>query len=186
MIKYLTRNQIDVAKYDNCIFKSINSRVYGYSWYLDSVCDDWDALILDNYLAVMPLPKRKKLSFEYVYLAPWIQQLGVFSISKVETNLVQEFIKKIPRKFKLIDIMLNATNGFSDKHIKARDNFVLSLKGKSYLSLQKQYSKGRKSSVKQAQKFKLVIQTTTTVNALIDLFKNNKGGGLEKNRTRIR
>ncbi|MDY7394420.1 peptidoglycan bridge formation glycyltransferase FemA/FemB family protein [Aureibaculum sp. 2210JD6-5] len=180
MIKYLTRNQIDIDKYDSCISKSINSRIYAHSWYLNAVCNDWDALILGDYTTVMPLPKRKKYGVNYIYQAPWIQQLGLFSKNKIESNLCEEFIQKIPRKFKLIDIMLNTSNGFSSKHITPRDNFVLSLENKNHKSLQKGYSKGRKSSIKQAQKHGLCIRTTTTANTLIELFKENKGTTVKK------
>lgn len=175
MIKYLTRNQIDVTKYDACILKSINSRVYGYSWYLDVVCDSWDALVLDDYSIVMPLPKRKKYGLNYIYLASWVQQLGVFSEKKIESNLLEQFIQKIPKKFKLIDMMLNTANSFSSKYISTRHNFVLSLKNKSHQLLQKQYSKGRKSNVRQAQKLELVIRTSKTANDIIELFEKNKG-----------
>jgi len=180
MIKHLTRNQTDLSKYDSCISKSINCRIYAYSWYLNAVCDDWDVLILDDYTAVMPLPKRKKYGVNYIYQAPWIQQLGVFSANKIESKLCEEFIQKIPRKFKLIDLRLNTANYFASKHVTSRNNFVLLLKEDDHQSLLKKYSKGRKSSIKQAQKFELVIRTTTTASALIELFKKNKGAELKK------
>ncbi|VAW26447.1 hypothetical protein MNBD_BACTEROID04-1052, partial [hydrothermal vent metagenome] len=58
MIYYYKRNQIDIVKYDTCITKSINTRVYANSWYLDIVADNWDVLVLNDYEAVMPLPWR--------------------------------------------------------------------------------------------------------------------------------
>ncbi|MET2985801.1 GNAT family N-acetyltransferase [Aureibaculum conchae] len=180
MIRYLTKNRIDISKYDNCVSNSINSRIYGYSWFLNAVCDDWGVLALDDYTAVMPLPRRRKLGVDYIYLTPWVQQLGVFSTEKIKPDLIESFIQKIPRKFKLIDIMLNSGNNFSSKHVNLRENFILPLNTENHRSLQKEYSKGRKSSIKQAQKFELVIQTTATVNALIELFKNNKGADLKK------
>lgn len=180
MIRYLTKNEVDMAKYNNCILRSYNSLIYGFNWYLNAVCDDWDVLVLNDYMAVMPLPKRKKYGINYVYQAPWIQQLGVFSIQPIESSLLKEFIKKIPKKFKMVDVMLNANNEFTSKHIISRNNFVLSLDNKSYQALQKAYSKGRKSSVKQALKFNLKIQLTSSAEALIDLFKENKGKELNR------
>ncbi|WP_117879414.1 peptidoglycan bridge formation glycyltransferase FemA/FemB family protein [Aureibaculum luteum] len=180
MIRYLTRSQIDLLKYDHCILESMSSRVYGFSWYLDAVCDTWDALVLNDYNAVMPLPRRVKYGINYIYQAPWIQQLGLFSDKKIESKLFEDFIQKIPKKFKLIDMMLNTTNHFSIKHIEPRDNFVLPLENNSYQVLLKGYSKGRKSSVKQAQKFGLKIKKTTSTNAIIELFRENKGEDLQK------
>ena len=180
MIRYLTRSQIDLFKYDNCILESRSSRVYAYSWYLDAVCDSWDALILDDYYAVMPLPRRVKYGVNYIYQAPWIQQLGLFSHKKIESKLFEDFIQKIPKKFKLIDMMLNTSNNFSIKHVKPRYNFILPLENNSYQVLLKGYSKGRKSSVKQAQKFGLKIKKTTSAKAIIELFIENKGEDLQK------
>ncbi|MBJ2175025.1 peptidoglycan bridge formation glycyltransferase FemA/FemB family protein [Aureibaculum sp. A20] len=180
MIRYLTRSQVDFSKYDNCVLDSINSRVYGYSWYLDAVCDTWDVLVLDDYDAVMPLPRRVKYGINYIYQAPWIQQLGLFSDKKIESKLFEDFIQKIPKKFKLIDMMLNSSNHFSINRMEPRDNFVLPLENSSYQVLLKGYSKGRKSSVKQAQKFGLKIKKTISADSIIELFRENKGEDLQK------
>ena len=100
MIQYLKRNQLDIIKYDNCIELSLNSRIYVFSWYLDIVSDNWDVLVLNDYEAVMPLPWRQKYFIKYVYPPAWTQQLGVFSNSKINADLVKQFVKSIPKKFK--------------------------------------------------------------------------------------
>ena len=46
MIKYVKRNELDIEKYNACVENSLQSRVYGFSWYLDIVADHWDALVL--------------------------------------------------------------------------------------------------------------------------------------------
>ena len=79
MITYLTRTQLNKNEYDNCIHNAPQSKVYALSWYLDIVADNWGALVLNNYEAVMPLPWRKKYGICYVYPPCWTQQLGVFS-----------------------------------------------------------------------------------------------------------
>jgi len=179
MIQHLTRNQLDEEKYNNCISKAVNMRIYAYSWYLDIVCDNWDAIILDDYQAVMPLPKRKKYGIHYIYQAPWTQQLGVFSDVVVESSLVDQFIKSIPRKFKLIDVFLNSENTIDSSQIQLRDNYILSL-NRPYETIRKQFSKGRKSSVKQAEKFDLTIVDNYDHDVIIELFKKNKGLELHK------
>ena len=79
MIKYLTRSHVNIEKYNNCISNAVNSRIYAYSWYLDIVADEnWDVLVLDDYVAVMPLPKRRKYFINYVYTPFWVLQLGIF------------------------------------------------------------------------------------------------------------
>jgi len=179
MIQHLTRNQLDEEKYNNCISKAVNTRIYAYSWYLDIVCDNWDVIILDDYQAVMPLPKRKKYGIHYIYQAPWVQQLGIFSDVIVESSLVDRFIKSIPRKFKLIDVFLNSENSIDSSHAQLKDNYILHL-NKPYETIWKQFSKGRKSSVKQAQKFDLTIVDNYDYDEIIELFIKNKGVELHK------
>ncbi len=128
----------------------------------------------------MPLPKRKKYGIHYIYLPPWTQQLGAFSSQSINELAVLQFIKEIPKKFKLVDVFLNSNNLMSSQRIKKRDNFILSL-DKTYESLRKEYSKGRKSSCKQAKQFNLEIIENYDHKKIIQLFKKNKGAELNKN-----
>ena len=180
MIRYITRDTLDLEKYDMCIANAVNSRVYAYSWYLDIVADtNWDVLVLNDYTAVMPLPKRRKYFINYVYQPPWCQQLGVFSLNEIDNNLVEEFINAIPKKFKLVDVFLNVQNSFKDENIKERTNYILSLNN-SYNTLFKNYKKGRKSSIKQALKLNTKIIENYNYSKIIELFKVNKGGEIEE------
>jgi hypothetical protein len=61
-----------------CIHHSINRILYAFSWWLDAVCPGWEALIEDDYRAVMPLTGNIKLGIHYLY-QPFTQQLGVSS-----------------------------------------------------------------------------------------------------------
>lgn len=179
MIEYLSRNQLNIEKYNHCISNAVNTRIYAYAWYLDVVCDDWNVLVKDDYQFVMPLPKRKKYGIHYIYQAPWIQQLGVFSKDAIEVGLVDSFIKKIPKKFKLIDVLLNTNNVINSQKIEVKTNFILPL-NKSYTSIRKNYSKGRNSSVKQAERTDLTIVEGFNQDEIIQLFKKNKGAELHK------
>lgn len=143
MIKYLLHNEIDFFKYDKCIEESSNSRVYAFSWYLNCVTDNWDALVLNDYQAVMPLPKRKKYGINYIYQATWIQQLGIFSEVKIDENLILNFILKIPKKIILVDYIFNSKNIFSSKYVTKRINFLLDL-NTSFDEINKGFNKNRR------------------------------------------
>ena len=67
MIIYLQNHEIDYDRWDSCVSSSDNRLIYAFSWYLDLVCRDWDALVYNDYQAVFPLPKRRKWSIEYIY-----------------------------------------------------------------------------------------------------------------------
>ena len=55
MICYLTHNQIDKQRWDECIAQSPDGLIYCWSWYLDVVHPGWEALVEDDYENVMPL-----------------------------------------------------------------------------------------------------------------------------------
>ncbi|NOQ92492.1 MAG: hypothetical protein GQ552_07240 [Flavobacteriaceae bacterium] len=154
-IQYLLYKNIDLIKYDACISKSSNSRIYALTWYLNCVTDSWGVLVLNDYEAVMPLPKRKKLGINYIYQAPWIQQLGVFSKKSISEELIKDFISRIPKKFVLVDYFFNSDNIINGKFIKERNNYILSL-NQGFETIKSNYNKNRKRiSNKNFDDFKL-------------------------------
>ncbi len=179
MISYLTRDNLNVIKYDRCIANADNTRIYSCSWYLDIVANkEWDVLVLDDYVAVMPLPKRRKYFLHYIYLLSWSQQLGVYGRT-IDANLISQFIGAIPKKFKLIDIFLNSENRFNDKNTTTRTNYILPLNS-SYEVLFKNFKKGRKSNIKQALNSDLRIVKNYNFDDIITFFKANKGHEISK------
>jgi len=131
-IQYLTNKEIDKTLWNACIDKASNGLIYAYSFYLDAMVDNWDALILGNYEAVMPLPWRKKWGFYYLYQPAFVAQLGLFG-NNLSSELLTAFLNAIPKKFGYWDFTLNhrnvfAVTGFS---LHQRSNFVLDL-NKSY------------------------------------------------------
>jgi hypothetical protein len=180
MIHYVLHKDLDIAKYNQCITNSYNRLLYANSWYLDCVAQNWDVLVLNDFEAVMPLPIRKKYGIGYIFVPPWSQQLGVFSQKKIHQDVMEAFLTAIPKKYKLIDVLFNSENYFQSKYWTKRDNYILPL-NKSYENLYKDFSKGRKSSIKQAANIDLSIRQVTSAEALIQLFKVNKG--LELNRS---
>ncbi|MFK5957954.1 MAG: hypothetical protein QM495_03675 [Lutibacter sp.] len=160
MIHYLKRYQIDVVKYNTCVELATNSRIYAYSWYLDIVADNWDVLILDDYKAVMPLPWRSKYFIKYIYPPTWTQQLGVFSEKEISQQLISNFIKEIPKKFKKVTIQFNSDNDLSLLKATERVNYILPL-NKSINSIEKSYKSNRKYSVNKAKKNNLIIKSCT-------------------------
>ena len=154
MISYLENKEIDYAKWDFSLSESSNRLVYANSWYLDLVCDAWDALVLNDYEAVMPLPKRKKWGIQYVYQPFFCQQLGIFSN---QSGLdVDVFLEAIPKHFKYVELNLNSGNTTSKHCVKENVNYLLSLKPIDELS--KGFSENTKRNIKKSGKQDLTIK----------------------------
>tara|TARA_B110000046_G_scaffold186039_1_gene231702 strand:+ start:773 stop:1633 length:861 start_codon:yes stop_codon:yes gene_type:complete len=168
MIKYIRRQDLDIAKYNDCIEDSIQSRIYAFSWYLDIVADNWDVMVLDDYKAVMPIPWKSKYRLKYIGQPYFCQQLGVFSKEKFTKEIQEEIIKKIPKKFVKVSLNFNSNN-FLTSNMKPLKNYILTLNN-TYDTLFKAFSKGRKHAVKVGQKNQLLLNKTT-ITELIDIKK---------------
>lgn len=176
MIKYISHKDINKRKWDECVSSSVNGRVYAYSWYLDIVADKWDALILDNYQAIFPLPFRRKFGIDYVYQPVFTQQLGLFSKVPLTPSLLEEFLAEIPSRFQYVNLNLNQHNYLKSLRIKAesRRNIEMDLLDEFSL-IREKYSSNLKRNLKKAAKAKLTIFENLKPDAVTKLFQANKG-----------
>lgn len=180
MIAFLYREEIDDDKWNFCIKRSKQSRVYAQSWYLDCVAENWGALVLNDYEAVMPLPYKRKFGIFYVYPPYFTQQLGVFSVGNLDEELIEAFLHKIPKKFKLKELYLNSHNAVPQSwESSQRLNLVLPLSGISYEQLQAGYKKQIHRNIKKAEKAKLSIMRDNNPEGAVQLFQSTKGLELE-------
>lgn len=157
MIQFVKRNQLDEDKYNACISTSLQSRLYAYSWYLDIVADNWSVLVLDDYQAVMPLPRSRRFMIHYISQPFFTQQLGVFSKENLSAETIEQFISNIPKFFLKIVVQFNSGNYFLNDKIEVKNNFILDL-NKNYNALYKRFSKGRKHAIQQGVKNELIIE----------------------------
>jgi hypothetical protein len=141
---------------------------YALAWYLDVVTPGWEALVLNDYEAVMPLPYRVKFGVNYIYTPRFVQQLGVFGKQAVS---VDSFIKAMPAKFKYIDINLNEANAIDGI---ANTNTLLSLNS-SYNDLVASFADNTKRNIKKAEKAGLQFNQLDNADEVVRLFRANKG-----------
>lgn len=178
MIQRITRKQLDVAKYNACVENSIQSRVYAYSWYLDSVCDSWEVLVLNDYKAVMPIPflrLKRNLYFKKIIQPLFCQQLGVFSFEEntdLENTFLEELIKLSPVKYNF-----NSNNFYKKDKI---TNYEIDLTD-TYSNIRSHYSKSRRYRVNQAYKNELEIIEENNPNGLVQIAKENYNISAYKN-----
>lgn len=164
-IQYLTRTQIDTGKWDQCIDKAANGRIYAYTVYLDTLSANWDALVLNDYEAVMPLTWNSKFGISYLYQPFLAAQLGVFGNGDVPA-----FIQAIPAHFRYIDIYLNSgnTSSFNKDSVQLRDNYILNLH-QSYENLYGAYRENIRRNIKKAKQAGCTIVKDFNVESVITL-----------------
>lgn len=150
-IQFVPHDQVDIAKWDRCIDTAANGLVYGYSFYLDHMAKQWDALVLGDYEAVMPLTWNKKYGISYLYQPFLTAQLGIFSKNNT-AELTEAFLQAVPAQFRYWDIYLNFQNVFPLNKFKLyqRTNFVLDL-SKPYDYIYNKYRENIQRNIRRAQ-----------------------------------
>ncbi len=173
-IRYLKRKDIDTAKWDNCIARSVNGIVYAFSWYLDIMAKRWDALIGDDYRAVFPLTYNTKYGIRYVYQPSFTQQLGLFSTTRANNALLSAFLDAIPKHFRLIDIKLNThlNVDYPPANIITRVTYHLDLT-EPYDLLSSRYSKNHRRNLSKAAASGITVVKGISTQELLELKKNN-------------
>lgn len=176
MIKYLTHNMIDKNRWDECIAKSFNGNVYVWSWYLDIVHPQWEALVENDYENVMPLTGNKKYGVNYLFQPFFVQQLGVFSQKSLSSKIIENFFKAIPQKYLFAEIRLNVYNKIDENlnYVKTYRNVELNLTC-DYQNIYNHYNSNTKRNLAKAKTSNLILTENISPETIINLFKNNKG-----------
>ena len=186
MIRYLTHNQIDTQRWDECIEQSPDGLVYAWSWYLDVVHPGWEALVEDDYEAVMPLAAGKKFGVNYLFQPFFTQKFGVFGKKEVSEEKIEEFLEAIPEKFKFAEFRINKSYGTYNTHgtyttYKSENhrNIELSLTP-DYSVIAANYNSNTKRNLTKAQKQGLTIVENAEPSVIIELFRKNRGKNIKK------
>jgi hypothetical protein len=157
-IQLLPAHQIDKSKWNNCIAKAGNGLIYADTRFLDAMSDNWSGIISNDYTAVMPLPWRKKWGIKYVYVPPFIQQLGLFGT--FHDHELDAVSKLLQQHFVYGDIHFNFSNSsvpafFSET--KKRKNRVTHLLP-SYTELAGSFSRDAQRNLQEANRHSLFFQ----------------------------
>jgi len=194
--KLLVRSQIEDAKWDLFIEQSKQRVVYGYSWYLDVVCKDWNALVLysgDDFQVVMPLPVRRKFGLKILQQPLFCQYLGLFSRFELTSEITEAFFLVLcshfsyissysfhPQNFQVISPLLYR---FPKLRIRKNHTHCIDLTG-NFDTIQSGYSSRRKLNLKQSETFGWNILNSQDIQPIASLFRNNHAskvqGGVNK------
>ena len=171
-IRYLTRSEIDQDKWDKCICNASNGLIYGRSFYLDAMAENWSALVQGDYQKVMPLTWKKKFGFHYLYQPHFTKTLGVFGTDNLPFE-ISPFLGAIPGKFSFWDFDLNDNNIVNSGNNKLvfydRTNYFLPLK-EEYENIQLRYRRLAKRMIKKGIENELHIVRGELPSRIIDLY----------------
>jgi hypothetical protein len=174
---YLQHKEINKTRWNDCISRAENSLIYAYSFYLDSIAPQWQALIDEEYNWVLPLTSNSKFGIRYLYQPNFTQQLGVFF--KKDANVPwKEIISWLQKKFLFFEVNWNYLTPAhllaNSIHYSPGTNFLLNLSD-SYNGIATNYHNDLKKNLKQSNKFGLTYQTQLVYEKSIDLYIEHYG-----------
>ncbi|MFN0082504.1 MAG: hypothetical protein ACKVOM_08300 [Ferruginibacter sp.] len=169
-IKYLKHAEIDKGKWDECIIHSSNSLIFAYSFYLDIMVPNWNAIVINDYEFVFPLPIKKKWGIRYIYIPPLTPQLGLFGKNPLPN--IEVLLPLLKSKVRYGDIFLNYANTINSSIVKRRTNFILNLKD-DYQSIYKCYAADLKRILRKNVKNDMVYCNHQKIEFTVNLYKEN-------------
>jgi hypothetical protein len=128
--RHLHRADIDSDRWDACVAASPRARIYGTSLFLDRMADDWDGIVLDDYRAVLPLPRRRKFGIDYLCPMPFSGPLALYGKEPLPYDTL-DALQQVPARFRLWDINLDVQGRELPWPSWVRNNHVLPL-GRPY------------------------------------------------------
>lgn len=174
MIQQLKRAQINTSNWDELIEASSQKTIYAYSWYLDCIGQEWEALVEQDqqgkYIAALPYQVKYKYGLKKIEQDAFTNELGVYSLPHSQPELL---IKKFLKKPFISKYLFSASNNHQlAEKLSLETTYHLSLKN-DYESIAKNYSTNRKRNLKKAQAEQLKLVEGDTIQNLVQLFKDN-------------
>lgn len=184
----LSREQIDAQSWDIHINKSRQCVIYGLSWYLDIVCEQWEALVwpsATDFSIAMPLPVRRKQGIGVLYQPLFCQYLGVFSKQELNAGQCEAFLQVLKERFSYI-----SSYTFNPENFRAMA--TLCLKGfefqvfqthwlhldRPYAALRAAYCLDRRKNLKRRRGMDWQFVESEDFEPLVKLFAENHGAGI--------
>ncbi len=94
-IRIIKNSDIDTVLWDRCIARSQNGDIFGYSWFLDAVSDNWFGIVKGNYRVVMPVSVNKFFGLVSVKNYKFQSKVNIYSHKETDKKTIQEFINII-------------------------------------------------------------------------------------------
>lgn len=171
----LHNKDINRILWDEVIDSSESEMPYYYSWYLDTVCPEWEAIISKDYSSLFPLPVKKKLGVKYLFQPPFFQRTTLLGKDNPDfINSIQEFLNE----FEFGDFNVGNASFTSKVEL---NNYVINL-NISHDKLKENFSQGCKRNTNKSIGVGNEIkqyQSTSELNGLLDTFNKTKAKKLE-------
>jgi len=175
-LRLLPHREIDKSRWDESVTSAYNSAVYGMSFYLDACSPDWSGLVKGDYEQVMAVPLKYKMGVSYAYQPLFVQQSGIFSISGLTQQDVEEFLSFVDSKIANVKLYLTPEcNPFAMVgHTEVRRSQFIPL-DKTMEEIRAGYSDNARRNIRKAEKSGLNLQFSIDYEVVIKGFRSQTG-----------
>ncbi|MDR6809161.1 hypothetical protein J2Y45_006375 [Dyadobacter sp. BE34] len=186
----LSREQIDAQSWDNHIHNSRQGVIYALSWYLDIICEQWEAFVWPSaadFSITMPLPVKWKWGKRVLYQPLFCQYLGMFSAQELNAGQLDAFLEALKARFSYISHYAFNPENFSVIGRPGPNGFKMEVfqthwlhLNQSYTELYARYTKDRKVNLKRGSQISWEIVESEDFEPLMALFEKNHARGIGK------
>ncbi len=169
-IEIIPSKNIQAVQWNELVADSSNGLIYAQTHYLDAVTDQWDAIIINDYETIMPIPWRLKSGLKYAYTPPFIQQLG-FIGAPINLKL-ESIIKRIYSTYRYGSILLNTGNSWEAKitGATAKTNLLLNLR-QPFHAIKSMFRKDHLQNVTKANKAGLIYTEHISIEQVVQFYE---------------
>ncbi len=177
-INILHSSQIDHCKWDATVSAAANGLIYATTVYLNTICDSWCGLIVNDYEVIAALPYRRKGFISYWYTPPFIQQLGF--IGTINNELAIQLINSLKSKYSYGTIVLNFKNELFAEMIKVqyKSNYLIDL-SPTFVDIKNKFRKDLQKNIEKAIQYQFEYTNTIPFKVAIGMFKMSQGKKLK-------
>ncbi len=185
MISFIENKNIDKSKWDRCVDPSFNKSFFSFSYVLDIISPNWNALVLNDYEAVFPLTGRKKYRINYLFQPFFANYFDVYTEIESKYNTVSgEFLKAIPAQYRYIDICLAPAFKKNLPDIKFTERKLQLLDISVPLDqLRKKYSDNLKRNIKKAIKEDIKLEFDFSIETHVNDFRKENSKKIKEFKT---
>ncbi len=174
-VDIIPSHRINKEKWDACIHRSESPLIYAHSYYLDTLTDNWNGIVVNDYDCVMPFSWRKKLGIRYCYDVPFVQQLGYFNTTNIDHSvLINEFSRAI--KYGHYSFNYNNASVAKLPGVITSTNFIVDLTNEE--TIRNNFTKSFMQSLRNTQEYDLTYIPASIDEAILE-YKHIYGNQLK-------
>ncbi len=174
MISYIRQENMNRKKWDQCVSTAHNKSVFGLSWFLDAVCDQWHGLVWGDYEIVQAMPTKKKFGLISILYQPFFTRtLSMYSSRPINEHQQKAFFQEIEKRHQ--KVLMGFPDQVSETNLQATKLMYQYLDlNRQYDTLRPGFSKNATRLINKAGKHGISIQETKTKN-VVALFRESAG-----------